>query len=352
MLEGCGIMQTVHSPIIHIWHQNWRSIWLIKAIHYLLGEHGVGVGGIHVSDPDWHLIPNNWVHVWTPSWPVHDLNILLVQKGCRVTCCKGQVIVLDITQSYVQTPRCPWQHLIPQDLDVPMPVHGSIHCDQLTPPHPPPPWWIAPQTMTDGPRFPSLGWTQASISLSPCPRRTRTQTSLWYRENRDSSLKIQCLHCQRSHTLCLLPPLMAALAVLQSEPRTSGWTTRPISSGQKLSRNDSNRHPPPKSADHLQLHSQMMSRDEGVCSDHSEQLRVFPWHVGTGCSHKIQICAWTSTLPLMWSASLSVASFNFAYASLRHPQHPGYFSLRIAVSQQPDNSLQYLFWQSLWHDPL
>ena len=40
-------------------------------------------GVIHVSDSDWHLIPNmlNWIHVWTPSWPVHDLNILLVQKA-------------------------------------------------------------------------------------------------------------------------------------------------------------------------------------------------------------------------------------------------------------------------------
>ena len=38
-----------------------------------------------------------------------------------------------------------------------------------------PPWWIAPHTMTDGPRFPSLGWTQASISLSPCLRRTIAQ---------------------------------------------------------------------------------------------------------------------------------------------------------------------------------
>ena len=35
----------------------------------------------------------NWFHVWTPSWLVHDLNILLVQKGCRVTCCMGRGIV-------------------------------------------------------------------------------------------------------------------------------------------------------------------------------------------------------------------------------------------------------------------
>ena len=68
-----------------------------------------------------------------------------------------------------------------------------------------PPWWIASHTMTDRPRFPSLGWTQASISPSPCLRRTWTRPSLKNRENRDSSLKIQCLHCLRSHTLCLLP---------------------------------------------------------------------------------------------------------------------------------------------------
>ena len=143
----------------------------------------------------------NWVHNWTSSWPVHDLDILLVQKGCHVACCMGWGIVLDIHKVTSNRLRRPWQHLIPQDLDVPMPVHGSIHHDQLTPP----PWWIAPNTMTDGPWFPSLGWMQASISLSPCLQRTRTRPSLWYRENRDSSLKIQCLHYLRSHTLCLLP---------------------------------------------------------------------------------------------------------------------------------------------------
>ena len=70
---------------------------------------------------------------------------------------------------------------------------------------PPPPWWMAPHTMTAGPRFPSFGWMQASISLSPCLRHTRTRPSLWDRENRDSSLKIQCLYCPGSHTMCLLP---------------------------------------------------------------------------------------------------------------------------------------------------
>ena len=43
---------------------------------------------------------------------------------------------------------------------------------------------------------------------------------------------------------------------------------------------------------------------------------------------------------------VSVASQNFVYASLRQPQHPGYFSLIIA------NCQQLLLWQILWHDPL
>ena len=151
-----------------------------------------GSGVIHVSDPDWHLIPNmlNWVHVWTPSWPVHDLNILLVQKGCRVTCCMGRGIVLDVHKVTSKQAR----------------RHGNIWflriwmygCRFMAPSTTTssllPPWWIAPHTVTDEPRFPSLGWTQASISLSSCLRRTRTRPSLWYRENRDSSLKIWCLH--------------------------------------------------------------------------------------------------------------------------------------------------------------
>ena len=104
------------------------------------------------------------------------------------------------------------------------------------------------------------------------------------------------------------PPLTASSPVLQSEPSTSGWTPRPISGGQRPSPNGSNWHPPPKSADHL--HSQTRSRDEGVRSDHSEQLTIFLWR---GDFHR------SSTLPLKWSASLSVALQDFAYASLRHP---------------------------------
>ena len=45
------------------------------------------------------------------------------------------------------------------------------------------------------------------------------------------------------------PQLWAASPVPQNEPRTSGWTPRPISGRQKPSPNGSNWHPPPKSAD-------------------------------------------------------------------------------------------------------
>ena len=43
-------------------------------------------------------------------------------------------------------------------------------------------WWIAPQTTTDELLFPWVGWMQASIHLSPCPRCTRVLPSQWYRE--------------------------------------------------------------------------------------------------------------------------------------------------------------------------
>ena len=107
----------------------------------------------------------NWVHVWTPSWPVHDINILLVQKGCRVTCCMWRGIVLDVHKVTSKHPRRPWQHLIHQDRDVPM-------------------------------------RREASISPLAGPGPEHRDSSL---KNRDSSLKIQCLHCLRSHTLRLLP---------------------------------------------------------------------------------------------------------------------------------------------------
>ena len=128
----------------------------------------------------------NWVHVWSPSWPFCDLNILLVQKGCCVTWCMGRGIVFDVHKVISKHPRRPWQYLIPQDLDVPMLVHGSIHHDQHTPPP-----MVDCTTYHDWRATISIISLGAGISPPPCLQRTWTQLSLWYRENRDLSLKIQ-----------------------------------------------------------------------------------------------------------------------------------------------------------------
>ena len=44
------------------------------------------------------------------------------KKAAGVTCCMGRVIILDVYKVTSKHPRRPWQHLIPQDLDVPMPA--------------------------------------------------------------------------------------------------------------------------------------------------------------------------------------------------------------------------------------
>ena len=170
----------------------------------------------------------NWVHVWTPSCPVHDLNILLVQKGCCVTCCMGRGIVLDVHIVTSKHPRRPWQHLIPQDLDVPMPVHGSIHHDQLT-----------PLPMVDC--TPYHDW-RATISIirldasinqplpSPTPHPNPTVTVV----KGEPGLITEDAVSPLSGVPHFVPPppLTAASPGLQSEPRTSGWNPRPISGDQ------------------------------------------------------------------------------------------------------------------------
>ena len=39
----CGVIATVYSPLIHIWHQNLRSILHIETIHYILVEHDIAL---------------------------------------------------------------------------------------------------------------------------------------------------------------------------------------------------------------------------------------------------------------------------------------------------------------------
>ena len=62
-------------------HRWCRREWGRRHRVWDLGQwrHCGGGGVIHFSDPDWHLTLNmlNWVHVWTRSWPVHDLPPML-----------------------------------------------------------------------------------------------------------------------------------------------------------------------------------------------------------------------------------------------------------------------------------
>ena len=87
------------------------------------------------------------------------------------------------------------------NLDVPMPVHGSIHHDQPTPPP-----MVDCALCDDWRAMISIIRLDAGIDQPlPSPTAHLDRPLLWYMENRDSSMKIQCLHCLRSHTLCLLP---------------------------------------------------------------------------------------------------------------------------------------------------
>ena len=63
------------------------------------------LGSRKTSDPKYAQLGS--CHIWTPSWPVHDTNILLVLKGCRVTPCMGRAIVLYVHKVTSKHPRRP-----------------------------------------------------------------------------------------------------------------------------------------------------------------------------------------------------------------------------------------------------
>ena len=279
-------------------------------------------------------------------WPQHPVG----QNGCRVTCCMGWGIVLEVhkvtskhpcrpwrlgrTQGYVQTPPSPMATFDSSGsgctdtgswLHPPQPAHSSLDC---TPHHD----WRA--TI-------SIIRLDAGINQPlPLPTAHPDQPSLWHRENRDSSLKMQCLHCLRSHTLCLLP---------------HSWWCRlcsKVSLGHLAGRRD--QYPVAQSCLRTVRTDIRFPNERIICirkpRSEMKQFILTIWSSWrSSCGMEIFI---RTTLPMMWSASLSIASQNFAYAFLRHTQHPGYFSLRIAICWQPNNSLQYLLWQILWHDSL
>ena len=136
------------------------------------------------------------------------------------------------------------------------------------------------------------------LDTRPLLRHTRPWPSLWNDVKRDSSLKTWCFQCLKSHLMCILPPHTVASPVI--------WRS------------------PPKSVDHL--HAQKRSRDKTIAPDHSDELSVFS-------DYGWAVTPPTSTVPLMWPSSVSVASQNFADASLQHTQYSCHFCLRITLSQ-------------------
>ena len=191
-------------------HTTWHSLHQGPYISQAHSPHLVGCTPrfwssgrriIHVSDPDPRLAPNmlSGVHVRTLCWPVHDIQILLPQKSIGAMRCAGHGIVLDIHKVSSKTPVAlgsipSWRSLMWHwRLRVPSSTTSSLLS-----------WWIALHTMTEGPWLPSIGWMHALIGPSPCLQHTRAWPPQW-NVKRDSSLKTQCLHCLRSHPLCILP---------------------------------------------------------------------------------------------------------------------------------------------------
>ena len=170
------------------------------------GGGGVGGGGDGGSSSTSRIQTDMWSkHAQLRScldsklaspWPQHPVGPK--RLPCHVLYGAGHC--LWCTQSYVQTSPSPiatfdssgsgctdadsWFH-------PPRPVHSSPHGG------------LHPISWLTGHNFHHFR-LEAGIN-QPLPlRRTLTWPSLWYREPWDSSLKIQCLHCLRSHTPCLL----------------------------------------------------------------------------------------------------------------------------------------------------
>ena len=141
----------------------------------------------------------NRFHGWILSWPFHDLHILLCQKSTCHVLCGTWHCPLDMHKVSFKNARRPGKHIIPEKPDVALVAEGYIQHHQFTPPT----RVDGTPYMTEGAQLPSMGWMWVSISLFPCPRRTRTWPSLWNSVKRGESLKTQSLQCLRSHWYCL-----------------------------------------------------------------------------------------------------------------------------------------------------
>ena len=169
----------------------------------------------------------------------------------------------------------------------------------------------------------------------PTAHQDPTVTVVW--ENRDSSLKIQYLYCLRSQTLCFLP-----------HSRRRRLCSR-VSLGHAAGRGD--QYPAARSHFRMVRTDIHLPNRRTICIRwRGAEMKRFVLTIWSSWRFSRGVEIFIEPPRFLWRGH-SVASQNFAYASLRHPQHSGYFSLRIiAICRQPDNSLQYLFWQMLWHD--
>ena len=184
---SCNIVNSPHTSrkaFHQCPHPCRPNCWLTLA-NSLMQFGQMGRRAIHVSDPDWNLIPDMiyLVHVWTHNRPVHEINIMSVLKCHRVARYIRRGIVLHRHKDPSEEPSRPCDSSECRCSDACSSFHpGWSRCSPL--PRCPPFLWV--------------GWMQASTSLSPWLRRTRALSLLWHRENTDSSLKMQCLLWWRS----------------------------------------------------------------------------------------------------------------------------------------------------------
>ena len=159
-----------------------------------------------------------------------------------------------------------------------LPVHSSHHGG----------WHPMPNK---GPRL--SPWMHTSINLSPCLRSTQAWQSLWNKVKRDSSPKTQRLRCLRSNLLSVLPHTRRRRLWSKSQAARILFTVLPTA----------NLH---------QNRRIISTRRRGA------EMKRFALTIRINCL----LGLWSDWLELhaslMWPTSVSVASQNFADASLRH----------------------------------
>ena len=87
-------------------------------------------------------------------WSMSRIQIDIWSQTCSIGFMSGLIVP-------PEEPSRPWWHVIPQNLHVVMPVHGSIQGDQVSP------HALMDCTPHYGSRFPWVGRMHASTSLSP-----------------------------------------------------------------------------------------------------------------------------------------------------------------------------------------